>query len=1274
MKSARFLAASALATSIVFLASPAFAQTADKTQPPKPEAKATEVAGEEQGDGTIIVTGSRIPQPEFDGVLPGVSVSKEQVSTRGFTNALEILNDLPLVGPGSSPLTGNNGGQSASLGNAFVDLLDLGTPRTLTLVNGRRYVSGNAATLFVDGNATGSQVDANTIPAALVSRVDVVTVGGAAAYGADAIAGVVNYILKDDYKGVEIKGLAGLTSRKDAAQFQISALAGTNLLDGRINITVAGEYDRNEGLQADSRDFRLRRAATITNFANGARRNPAFGSAIIDVAGANNGAFLRSTDDGVPATAFFEGFVNQTLSFNGTILNTNATPAASYTPLSQVVSGVTRTSNFIVFDNGVGTTGNALTTPLGNISSANLTFFNTATQLVNGLPGATLISGNGLNGRPTPPTGLTFTTFAPTALPAGVTSAAVLTQFGIATPAGATAAQLTTLAVNTLQANRPTAREFFTANPNTPTSYFIGTFIPNVPRVANTDTTLVTVAGVQVPINQVLPFVAVPLEFTADGNVRPYTAATLTPSIPGTIAQAPGSNGGFNRSIENIVLRTQQDRYIANLNAKFEVSPNVTFFTENLFARVRNVALRNSPSQNFVTTGAENAALVLNVNNPYLDAGDIAALNAVGINAATRGGTFALTRQNQDIFGDNPAINISETYRILAGVKGEFNLFGRKFNAELAALYGHSKQNTKTTQINDIEYQLALDAVRDGSGTIRCRSQLFPAQYLGRTPVGTVANLTRQPGADGIPTEVVVTPTITQAQIDGCSPLNPFGFNQLSAESKRYVRQDVTFTNTSTQKFIQAALTGSLFDLPAGPLGISANIEYREDSLDFRTSLLNQLGRGRSAPSAQTAGEIRVIEGGGEARIPIFGEDFLPFFGSLEINPGIRISQQSGEANRFRNLAGTIVTPTSKGDAATIWSIAGTWRPIKDISFRGNITRSVRQPSIVELFLGGQPAFATPTDPCSTGNIASGSSATNRRANCRAAVVALGLAADATAADTFLAGYVPQGIALPGSFSGAAGLSPERGNSWTAGTVLTPRWIPGLSISADYIRLNLKNIIQPTNLAQALQFCYDSATFPDTSPQTGANTCAFFTRAADFQVAPGFASGFINLSATQLRALNVQSRWKIQLPKTLGTLLLRGSVYHLIKYTESAAGDFSDAVKSAGTFNRPKWEVQTSARYEKGGLFSQLTYNWQNKTRLFSSGLPSTIENFPNVVFPSFGTFDFTLGADINDNFRMQAVVVNATDKNFAGDIGLFNGAFVDQIGRRFQLSATIKY
>ena len=1029
MKKSRLMIAGSVISAALFASSPSYAQ-----QTPTDEDIFETPADEDEGE-PILVTGSRIARPESSGVIAGVQVDAEQIQSRGFTNALEALNDIPLVGPGASPLTGNNGGQTASLGAAFPDLLDLGTQRTLTLVNGRRFVSGNAASLFVEGNATGAQVDVNIIPSTLIERIDVLTVGGAAAYGADAISGVVNFILKDDFEGLTVRALTGITSRGDTAQYQLAATYGLNFWDGRGNIVVSGEYSRNDGLQADARSFRVARTGSYTNPFNGSVRNTAFTPGIIDVNGLNNGAFLRNSDDGQPGSLFSAGFINQSLSFNGTVLNTQTTsPYTAYTP----ITAGTTTTNFITFNNGLAPVGQRLaaTTVTGlatTIPSANVGFFVTTNQIIQGTPGAGYISGNGRNGAATPPPGLTFTTFAPTAL-VGATAAAqnayadsVLAGFGVTAPTGATRAQINTLALNVLQANRFTAREFFAANPNVNVNYFIGTFVPGLPRIANTDTTLVSVRTNQtggttmVPVNQVLPFVAVPLEFEANGNLRTYNFASgITPTTPLTVGQAIGSNGGFSRSIENIVLRTQQDRYIANLIGHVDLTDEVTFFTENTYARVNNTSLRNSPSQNFLSNTAENAPLLINVNtNPFLTAQNRSVLTSVGITGATPAtSSFIVTRQNQDIFGDNPFRSKNETFRLVGGLRSEYQLLGRDWNAEISATFGKGVTRTGATQINDIEYQLALDAVDQGreqtgvaNGNIVCRAKLFPGQYLGRSPIGTAANIVRQRNSSGELVESLFTPTITQAMIDGCSPLNPFGFNNMSEASKNYVRQDQEFKNVSEQTLFTASFGGGLFDLPAGELAIAVNGEYRKDKLRFTSNVLNQFGRGRAAPSSNFGAFTETFEGGIEARIPLTSEDFLPFLGNLELNPAVRVTKMNGAADNYRNTAGAAITPETNGKAQTIYSLAGSWQPVDDIRVRANYTKSVRQPSVVELFLGGQPVFTTPTDFCSPANL-TGAAPAVRRTNCRAAVIASGLAADPVTADAFLASFTPAGVGL----------------------------------------------------------------------------------------------------------------------------------------------------------------------------------------------------------------------------------------------------------------------
>ncbi len=1304
MNPSRWLGASALASISLLFPVAAFAQTAatDSAQTAAGVQRNDRVNNPAEDQSTVVVTGSRIARPEYEGALPGVQIRADTIDTRGFTNVLEALQDIPLVGAGASPLNGNNGGQTASLGAAFVDLLDLGTARTLTLVNGRRFVSGNSASLFVAGNETGSQVDVNAIPSSLVDRIDIVTAGGSAVYGADAIAGVVNYILKTDFQGYRLNARGGMSTRGDSGQYQLSGIAGWNFMDDRANVTISGEYSRNDGLQAVARNFRNVRAGSYTNPFNGGVRNPNFtGTALIDVTGANNGAFLRASDDGQPSSLFGFGLVNQALSNPGTVLSVNST--SFYTPYTPITSGTgagLRTSNYITFQNGLAPVGFAInaTTASGartTISTNNNGYWVTSAQAIPGTPGVGLtynngtsignLTGNGLNGRTTAISNVPFATFAPTTVAAALVPQ-VLAAYGVTAPSGATQAQQSLLAVNLLQANRFTAREFLSANPNVNLNYFIGTFAPDVPRVANTDTSLVNVkmngTTVQVPVNQVLPYVAVPLEFTDNGVLRPYTfSGPITGAMPITIGSAAGGNGGFRRSLENTVLRTQQDRYVFNGNANFKINDSLTFWTENMYANVLNRSLGNiSGAQNFLTNTQENAALMVNYNNPYLSAANRTVLDSVGINpAATNQGNFLVTRQNQDIFGANPYTNRQETYRVSAGLKAKFELLGKAWNAEVSGTYGNSKQNTRSYGIGDVEYQLALDAVDQGlatsgvaNGKIMCRSQIFPNQYLGKTPIGTAENITRVKGSDGLPTEVLVTPTITQDMINSCQPLNPFGYNQMSQASKDYVTSPSLFRNVSEQTYLNANFGGGLFDLPAGEFAFNIAGEYRREHLAFSTNELNRLGRSRSAPSANTDAFTKTYEFGGELSVPLTSSEFLPFLGNLTFKPGGRFTKQNGEAQTYRSLAGQVVTPKASGKWNSIYSLAGTWAPIRDITFRGNYTKSVRQPSIVELFLGGQPVFSTPTDYCSQGNIDSGSFPKNRRANCIAAVIANGNATDNASATSFLSSYTPAGAGLQGTYTGAPNLRAEKGTSWIAGVALRPRWIPGLNLSADYLDVRVDDTIVPVGLSQILQTCYDSPTYPDTTGSVGLNTCSQFSRDSSFQLQNGYRAGFLNLGAIKVKAINASIDYSVNFGSDKLQLYANG--YYLITYDSSSSGKFDDTMASAGSRTRPKLKTTARVRYDHKNVFGQIAWYRESPTNIFVSGLVATNEQYPYYRYSPVNDVSIAVGASVNQNFRIQATVSNILDQTSVGQLGYEFADYYDQIGRRFQLSVTTNF
>ncbi|MBH1992240.1 MAG: TonB-dependent receptor [Sphingomonadaceae bacterium] len=195
---------------------------------------------EANNNDTIIVTGSRIARPEVEQASPISVVRSEEFTLRGQTNVENVLNSMPQVTGSTSGADNNPGG-----GVATVNLRNLGTQRTLVLVDGRRYMSYD----------TNQVVDLNTIPSALIERVDVVTGGRSAVYGSDAIGGVVNFVLKQDFEGIELNSTYGVTDKGDGQYWDVNGTIGANFADGRGNVvTHIGYYDR-KSVYAGARDF-----------------------------------------------------------------------------------------------------------------------------------------------------------------------------------------------------------------------------------------------------------------------------------------------------------------------------------------------------------------------------------------------------------------------------------------------------------------------------------------------------------------------------------------------------------------------------------------------------------------------------------------------------------------------------------------------------------------------------------------------------------------------------------------------------------------------------------------------------------------------------------------------------------------------------------------------------------------------------------------------------------------------------------------------------------
>ncbi len=253
----------------------------------------------------IVVTGSRIARPDLASAIPVQSILAEQITSTGDLSLGDAINELP-----SLRSTFSQANSTRFIGTAGLNLLDLrglGSARTLVLVNGLRHVSATPGEF---------RVDVNTIPSSLLERVDIVTGGNSAVYGSDAVSGVVNFVLRRDYEGAELRGQAGLSDEGDRGSYQLSALVGQNFLDNRLNVTFHGEYSRQKPVYYRDRP----------NFTGAYTGTPGFYTV-------ENTLGEPPEGDGIPDTAFFDttpGSTFNIISEGGAVLTScPAEPAAT---------------------------------------------------------------------------------------------------------------------------------------------------------------------------------------------------------------------------------------------------------------------------------------------------------------------------------------------------------------------------------------------------------------------------------------------------------------------------------------------------------------------------------------------------------------------------------------------------------------------------------------------------------------------------------------------------------------------------------------------------------------------------------------------------------------------------------------------------------------------------------------------------------------------------------------------------------------------------------
>ena len=534
-----------------------------------------------------------------------------------------------------------------------------------------------------------------------------------------------------------------------------------------------------------------------------------------------------------------------------------------------------------------------------------------------------------------------------------------------------------------------------------------------------------------------------------------------------------GGDGAVERTNETSLI-PGSERFYGNIRARFEISPAAEIFVDAKYTR------NNTISRNNYNTFYD--SLLITPDNPFIPTVLQAEANAAG--------GLRVSRDFLDL-GPNIQTANRDTYRIVAGVRGDIT---PHLKYEVAGNYGRT--DNRVTQSNSVLYDrlfAAIDVVRGPGGQPICRSDISNVPYIGSETFPFIEGgfFTFRPG-------------------DGqCRPVTLFnGVNSVSQEGVNFITQPTTDRFRLTQTVVTATVTGDtggFFNLPGGAAQFAAGVEYRRETSTSRFSDLElgllppgspagpagtfigdisanqQLIFDPSTRPLNTGGAFDVKEVFGELRLPVLKNQ--PFAEELSVGGAARYADYS-------TVGGTFT-----------WNVNGIYAPIPDIRFRGTYAVAVRAPNIAELFSPAQGATFRPSDPC---DLVNRNLNPNRAANCLADATRLGIPNPAA----FLATYNDP---LTGRFSGTSGGNPnlrrESATTWTVGTVLQPRFVRGLTLSADYYSIRIQDAIAAVTAQDIVNTCYDNITFPN-------QFCSLFRR--NGPTAGPATFGFNFLTQTQL--------------------------------------------------------------------------------------------------------------------------------------------------------------
>lgn len=714
---------------------------------------------------------------------------------------------------------------------------------------------------------------------------------------------------------------------------------------------------------------------------------------------------------------------------------------------------------------------------------------------------------------------------------------------------------------------------------------------------------------------------------------------TLQPCFTTNGASCGGGAGtgpnGFNR--QNFrTLAVPVKRYLFAAAGSYELADDISFVFEGTFSRTQSsriiepFALQSSGTNGiFPGTGQMPIEHLINgmvTANPLVPTAIYdAAIDTDGDGLRDIGFARRLSE-----FGNRTGDTTRDLYRFVVGFEG--TLFDDRFNWDLSYNYGQTLENqTSNGQVNVANFRNALAVMVDVDDV----------------------------NGNGDITDLVCIDA--DARANGCVPANIFGAGNISQGAINYINAQGTFQTNIKQQVVQGNLSGSLFDLPAGPVGLAIGFEYREESSVSDNDALTNIGGNAGNALPDTRGSFDVIEGYAELRVPILAD--TPGFKLLEVGGSVRVADYS--------------------TVGTVYSYSGTvtWQPIDDIRFRGTYSRAVRAPNIGELFAGLSQTFPSGLqDPCVGVGPTGGGTLGD---TCRASP---GVSANITANGVFTLNQADvQGIS--GFNGGNPNLFEEKADTFTAGVVINPASLGmrNLTLTVDYYNIDISDAINGPPRAFTLDQCFNNGNQAFCQLVTRRPTATAINSAGSIQFINALQ---VNAASIKTEGIDVTLNYftDLSLFGGNGRLNLHGAYTHVFNNDFfPAAGEPADP--SAGEIGTAQDRFTANVGYKSDGGFG-LSFTGTFISKSFEDD--QFIASFDD---PNFGPESVGVGAEfyldmqtswaVNDNFEFYFGIDNLLD-NKAPNIltqttfnvtGADTAADVyDIFGRRFYSGVRLKF